>query len=114
MVNRWFHHVVTFGEGDPEVVADNSVIPGNAQTSTILLGEHLVIHVMSSHARPRIIKRWQLLPQIALKMDQIWPVVDRSVAWPPPGVLSEADVEAMANHFFIRVDEVVRRRKGLE
>lgn len=113
-VNRWFHHVVTFAEHESEVATDDSVPPGNTQTSTILLGEHLVIHVMSSPIARRIVKRWPHLPHIAPMMREIWPVKNRIITWPPPGILSGDDVEVMADHFFTTVDRVARRREGLE
>lgn len=114
-VQRWFHHVFRFAEHEVEITADNSVsLPTNTQTSTILLGEYLVIHVMSSAIARGLIRRWPLLPSVSPMMCQIWPVKDRVVAWPPPNNLSATDVEVMANDFITRVDKVVRRRKGLE
>ena len=114
-IDRFFHHVVPFVEHESEIATDDSMPPPpNAQTSTILLGEYLVIHVMSSAFARRIIRRWPLLPHIAPMMCEIWPVQNRIAAWPPPGILSETDVGAMANQFFDRVDRVVRRREGLE
>ncbi len=114
-VCRWFHRVVPLAKNESEGLTDDFSVPiPNTQTSTILLGEYLVIHVMSSPIGRGIVKRWSHLPHIAPMMRQIWPVRDRVVGWPPPGVLSDADVEAMAEHFFSASDTVVRRRKGFE
>jgi len=113
-IGRWFHCVIPLAKQDAEIHMDDLVPRPNTQTSTLLLGKHLVIHVMSSPVIRRVIRRYRHIPQIAPKVSQIWPVVTRRVEWPPAELLSDADVLLMADDFFNRADRIARRSAGLE
>lgn len=113
-VERWFHHVIPIAKDGVQIVTNGSIPRSNTQTSTILLGDHLVIHAMSSSVAPGIIKRWRHAPDIASKMRQIWPIQDRYVCWPPDGILDEMDIQNLANRFFESVHAIARRNAGLE
>jgi hypothetical protein len=86
---RWYHTVLTFKDDETEIAPGGSEPIGNTQTSTILLGDHLIIHVMSSRIMRRIIKRWELLNAAAPAMTQIWPIsIAGSIGlegWPSAG-----------------------------
>lgn len=86
------------------MVPDGTEPIGNTQTSTILLGDHLIIHVMSSRKMRGTIKRWQLLPDAAPAMTQIWPTTRRRVDWPGAVIVRGATVEKLAYHFFKHLD----------
>ena len=106
---RWIHSVLDIVEDDAKRLAGGTPVIQHAQTSTILLGNHLIIHVMSSPAMRETIKRWELLPAAAPAMTQIWLIVGRRVDWPGPVAIHRAAIEQLAFHFFRRMDAVARR-----
>ncbi len=60
------HNVMTLGtEEEFERLAGELPETANTQTTTMCLGEHLVIHVMSSSGVWNILRRWKLDPRIA-------------------------------------------------
>jgi hypothetical protein len=82
----------------------------NTQTSTICLGQHLILHVMSSTAAWSIIRRWPLSPEIAGGLTQIWPVRNRIVTWPPRIRLTDDGIELVANEFLNKANAILRDR----
>jgi len=108
-MSLWTHNVMALASQKVEGPALFSHHDSNSQTSTICLGKHVVIHVMSSPVARRIIRKWRLPPHIAPRMRQIWPIQDTVVTWPPDGLLSAADVKLMADQFFNRVTMLARR-----
>lgn len=106
---RWIHAVLNIVENEPEFLAKGTPELSYAQTSTILLGKQLIIHVMSSPAMRRTVKRWKILPAAAPAMNQIWPIIHRRVDWPGPAVISGHAIEDLAFHFFRRMDDIARR-----
>jgi len=106
---RWIHAALNIVEDEPEFIATGTPELSYAQTSTILLGDQFIIHVMSSPAMPQTIKRWQILPAAASAMQQIWPIVRRRVDWPTNAIVGGGTIEDLAFHFFRRMDAVARR-----
>jgi hypothetical protein len=82
----------------------------NTQTSTICLGEHLLIHVMSSAVAHSIIRRWKLPVAIAPNLTQIWPVRRSVVSWPPTFALTDAGLDLLANEFINKARALAREK----
>jgi hypothetical protein len=108
----WTHNVMTLVEEKGKVIPDDLLPKANTQTSTILLGKHLIIHVMSSPIARHIIRRWKLPPKIAPSMSQIWPVQQSWVSWPVGDALTDADIHLVADQLFDRVHAQMRRRSA--
>jgi len=72
----------------------------NTQTTTICLGQHLLIHVMSSEVAWSIVRRWQLSAPVRANFEQIWPTKSPLVSWPPPNALTDDGIDLVANEFF--------------
>lgn len=106
---RWIHSVIDIVEDEAEFLSKGTPQTSHAQTSTILLGDHLIIHVMSSPAMRKTIKRWKLLPAAALAMMQIWPITRRRIDWPGPATIQGPAIERLAFHFFRWIDSIARR-----
>lgn len=106
---RWIHAVLDIIENEPEFLAKGTPQLSHAQTATILLGDQLIIHVMSSPAMRQTVKRWKILPAAAPAMKQIWPIVHRRVDWPSPATIQGKTIEDLAFHFFRRIDAFARR-----
>jgi hypothetical protein len=103
------HRVLPFApkeknEGLPRPFSSNP----NTQTSTICLGEHLLIHVMSSIVARGIIRRWKLPAAVNAGLIQIWPIKNSPVFWPPETVLADAGIDFMADDFFKKAAAVAR------
>jgi hypothetical protein len=92
-------------EGLPLDTASES----NTQTSTICLGEHLVIHIMSSSVRVGrgLIRRWKLPPLIEPLMSEIWPV-RANVTWPARTALTDVEISLIAQQLFNRAAAATR------
>lgn len=107
----FMHHVLSFSPTEQKFESLTSETPAvlNTQTSTICLGEHLLIHVMSSAPLRSILHRWHLPPGIELAMSQIWPVRDRAVMWPNGIALADGDISALAQQFVLAANAIVQR-----
>ena len=108
------HHVLRFTDKKPEEIGPEAKTSPNTQTTTICLGEHLVIHVMSSYIARSIIRRWKLPREIASSMIQIWPARLSSVVWPGNGTLTDAGLSLLADHFITAAQHVLRARPTSE
>ncbi len=106
---RWLHFTLDIVEDEVEILAKGAPQTSHAQTSTILLGDHLIIHVMSSPVMRQIIKRWSLLPAATPAMVQVWPIIRRRIDWPGPATIQGAAIEQLAFHFFRWIDSTDRR-----
>jgi hypothetical protein len=84
--------------------------PSNTQTSTICLGEHLIIHVMSSEVAWSLISQYSLPSPIGLYLNQIWPIIDGSVSWPQATALVDNGIDLLANDFMRRANKLARDR----
>jgi len=95
------HNIASFApEQEIERLGIEGAIPSNTQTSTILLGKHLLIHVMSSTVARHIIRRWRLPAFLAPGLTQIWPVVATPVSWPPTGgIFLDSAINTLAQEF---------------
>jgi hypothetical protein len=95
------HNILSFAtEEEIKRLGIEGAIPANTQTSTILLGKHLLIHVMSSPVARSIIRRWRLPIALAPSLTQIWPVVSGQVIWPPrDGILLDSAIDLLAQEF---------------
>lgn len=96
----WTHNCMPFTEEKAESIVAGVEGEPNAQTSTILLGEHVIIHVMSSIVARRIIRLWPLPPSVAPLMSQIWPVRNSHVAWPPVDALDDIGIRLLADQLY--------------
>jgi hypothetical protein len=108
-----FHNSLALTKNKVEGEALFTFHPSNSQTMTICLGEHLIIHVMSSPVVRSIIRRWKLPPGIAPRLRQIWPNDASIVSWPPNGVLSHGDVVTVSEQFYSRV-ALLQRRQAMD
>jgi hypothetical protein len=94
------HNVLALTQKEIEGVTSGLISEPNTQTSTICLGKHLVIYVMSSTAVWNIVRRWRIDPRVNRNLAQIWPVRSSAVAWPPPSALTDAGLDLLAQQFF--------------
>lgn len=102
----YYKNVVTLvSEEEFKRVPHPAVPEGNTQTTTICLGQHTLIHVMSSVVGAKFIRRWNIPNQFAAGLSQIWPIRNGTVRWPPRDDLTFSDtgIDALANEFFRRV-----------
>ena len=106
---RWFHAALYIVENEPEFIARGTPETSYAQAATILLGDQLIIHVMSSPAMRETVKRWKILPDAVPAMLQVWPVVRRRVDWPGPATISGQTIRDLAFHFIQRTDSIARQ-----
>jgi hypothetical protein len=107
------HNVLPFASKEEvERPPRGPVAETNTQTSTICLGQHLLIHVMSSQIAWSIIRRWKLPAQIEPVMSQIWPVRAGAVKWPPPAALTDDDIHLLAQQFFTVATNLAREKLG--
>lgn len=107
----FIHNVLPLGtEEEIKSVALNTLAPPNTQTSTICLGDYLVVHVMSSDRVWRFMRNWRLPREVAGVMAQIWPV-QRPVDWPTAlTALNDAGLNLLSMEFF----EEMRLRARIE
>jgi hypothetical protein len=110
-VERWTHHVMCLADDGEQRLAGDTSEPPNTQTTTICIGNHLVIHVMSSAVGPgqRIIRNWRFPPQIAPGLRQICPAAAQTVHWPPGHILQPRELHYVANTFFDRCSAILQR-----
>jgi len=106
---RWTHNVMAFARNKGEVFSPSAAPASNTQTSTICLGDHVVIHAMSSVVAEDIIRKWKLPPQIDFLMSQIWPVRQSHVNWTRKAGLTDAGIERLADQLFLKVHNVAQR-----
>jgi hypothetical protein len=109
-VERWTHHVMSLAEEGYQGPAGDTSYPPNTQTTTICVGNHLVIHVMSSCVAKDIIRRWWFPKHIAPALRQICPAAAATVRWPPARVLEPPEVFYVANEFFRRCGILLRKQ----
>jgi hypothetical protein len=103
---RWHHRIMTFGKLDAQLPIGEPVPPSNTQTTTIRLGEHLIIHVMSSEVAKRIVRLWKFPPGIAPALQQISPSLNAAVSWPRKRILARGEIMLLADHFFDRANSL--------
>jgi hypothetical protein len=103
------HNVMSLGtEEEFERLAGKTPANPNAQTTTICLGNHLVIHVMSTGGVWGFVRRWQLASNIRDSVTQIWPIAASAIAWPPATALTDAGLEILSQRFFNVISQVAR------
>lgn len=108
------HNILPFAVAEKEIERlEGADRAANTQTSTICLGDHLVIHVISSQVGRSLIRRWNLPIAIAPIMSQIWPVRTSIVKWPPPASLTDAGIDLLAQQFFNAAAALARARSGI-
>lgn len=112
---QFAHRVLPLVKDASEMLPDDAVAPPNTQSTTICLGDHLLIHVLSG-AKParRLIRRWALLPPIAPSMMQVWPIERPRVTWPSNDgtLLDDPAIHALAEHFYNIVYRDRARERG--
>jgi hypothetical protein len=85
-----------------EGLAEDLLPEPNTQTTTICIGDYLVVYVMSSIVARSQIRRWVLPSQIRAGMHHIWPISLSSggdVTWSPFPRLTDRGIDLLANHF---------------
>jgi hypothetical protein len=105
------HFTSQFVRNESEMSPDGLVTEPNTQTTTICVGEHLLIYVMSSTVGRRIIRRWVLPREIRSGMQQIWPLRAgiASIRWTLYPRLSDRGVALLANHFTDKAAAIAAR-----
>jgi hypothetical protein len=84
----------------------------NTQISTICIGRHILIHVMSSRVAWSIVRRWKFPPQISAGLVQIWPIKAGNATWPPSQALTDSGISFVANDFFDKAAALIRNRNA--
>jgi hypothetical protein len=110
--HMYWHNVLTFTADQKVERVPRSFVPeGNTQSTTICLGQHLLIHVMSSEIARRIIRLWRLPSQTRRGLSQIWPIKS-GVVWPPSSgfIFNDLGVRFLADEFYNRVTNDARLR----
>lgn len=80
----------------------------NTQTTTVCLGKHLLIHIMSSDVAWNNVRKYRLPVPVAPYLYQIWPTRERIVTWPPPVALNDVGIAMVAEDFFETALRVIR------
>lgn len=104
------HRVLTLIKLEPGGTPKGPIDGANTQTSTICLGKHLIIHVMSSRIGRDLIRRWPLPPKILPLMTQIWPIRTGTVAWPRMRALCDREINLLADQFLSVADRFTKHR----
>jgi hypothetical protein len=111
----WFHRGIPMTMDKFETAPAGTIPDSNTQASTICVGPHLIVHVMSSSVAKNIIRRWKIDPRIAPKLCQIWPIVRPVASWPPAlDPLRDAEIHFLADQFFNRVMNLARYQAFLK
>lgn len=111
---RYFHRTLPFVTKDEfeRSGGPSTDVAANTQTTTICLGKHLLIHIMSSDVGWSLIRRWRLPAQIRDNLVQIWPVRDKIICWPPDLALNDAGVALIADDLMGKVTTFLRSNHG--
>jgi hypothetical protein len=80
----------------------------NTQTTTVCLGKHLLIHIMSSDIAWHNVRKYRFPVPVAPYLYQIWPIRERIVSWPPPGAFNDDGIALIADHFYETALRVIR------
>jgi hypothetical protein len=105
------HNIVSFApEKEIERLGLAASLPANSQTSTILLGKHLLIYVMSSAVARSIIRRWTIPAPVGAGLAQIWPLAAHAVTWPTGDALTDLLIHGLAQHFFRASNKLAHER----
>lgn len=107
-ISKWNHNVVTLAHGEDEKGAQSYPPVPNTQTSTFLVGDQLLFHVMSSVVGRRLVSRWRHPKGIEAKLPLVWPFKGRAFHWPPAGTLSDTEAYEVAEAFFERVQRQIQ------
>lgn len=94
------HNLLTLTEKKIEAVSNDPALVPNTQTTTICLGDYLLIHAMSSSVAPSFIGRWPLPGPVRSVIHQIWPIRNGTVRWSRAKRLTDDGIRLLANHFF--------------
>jgi hypothetical protein len=63
---------------------------------------------MSSIPAYNLVRRWEPPAQFRAYLDQIWPVRDTVIGWPPQFALNDAGLELLADDFLNRANRFLR------
>jgi hypothetical protein len=103
------HNVATLAT-DEEIkrVGTNAANEPNSHSTTILLGNHLLIYAMSSSMASgrRFVRQWRHPTEIAAGLIPIWPPGKTPIIWPPPlpyRGLNDAGINLLASAFLTEV-----------
>lgn len=102
------HNVLEFAEEGVEVPNRARADGQNTHSTTICIGEHLLFHAMSSIPAYNLVRRWEPPAQFRAYLDQIWPVRDTVIGWPPQFALNDAGLELLADDFLNRANRFLR------
>jgi hypothetical protein len=97
----FIHNVMPLGtEEEIKRLGAKTPASPNTQTSTICLGQNLVIHAMGFHRVWGFIRRIKLSPEVSPVMRQIWPI-QSTVIWPTSQLaLNDAGLELLSMQWF--------------
>jgi len=106
------HSVMSFtSEQEIQRLGLKAAEGANTQTSTVLLGKHLLIHIMSSAVAWNIIQMWRMPPDLDASLVEIWPLRYQYAAWPPIGAaLRDPAIKRLEEHFFNAVNVLAREK----
>jgi hypothetical protein len=108
------HMVSEFVEKKAEGCFEGLSETPNTQTTTICIGDHLVIYIMSSIIGYNLFRRWVLPVQIRSGMYQLWPHSIRTgdVRWRTDRRLTDAGLALLATHFSTKPPKSRRGTSG--
>jgi hypothetical protein len=104
------HNMLEFAEKGVQIPARARASGQNTHSTTVCVGEHLLIHAMSSIPARSLVRRWE--PPVAIRsgLKQIWAIRDRAVVWPPHLGLKDKGIELLADDFLNRAMRFLRSR----
>jgi hypothetical protein len=105
----WSHNAISLTKRKIERPTEIPRGGHNTQSTTICLGKHLVVHIISSQIGRRLIRKWRLRPDVEAKLVQIWPVRRLVISWPPPSSLLDDDIRYIANQLHGNASALIRK-----
>lgn len=105
----WSHNAIALTK--EKIERPTEIVPGghNTQSTTICLGKHLVVHIISSQVGRRLIRKWRFRSDVEAKLEQIWPVRRLVISWPPPSPLLDDDIHYIANQLHDNASTLIRK-----
>jgi hypothetical protein len=105
----WNHRSIALGEEDMDRTKIGTAAPSNSQTTTMCIGNHLLVHAISSEIAAGHVARWNFRDSVKAQIRQIWPAASAVVTWPPSAALTSVEMDYIAEEFFRRADKIARK-----
>jgi hypothetical protein len=112
MQPRFSHAVFPLTKGKSGEVIRRRPGDLNTQTSTICVGEHLLIHTISSDIARSLMRRWRPPENIKGSLVKVWPVGRSAVKWPPQVRLGDSEIDLLANLFSKQAQGLIKDTLG--